>query len=204
MKAVFSDTTTALTRFEEQVRDLAKAANERQNLLESQAESLVRLTRCLSRKETTIRSAISKENQKNKQHRVSDSTRLIINLEARASELKQCIKEILRGVEDIKSVQSDQITKILHEQSLVFDQINRGNEASVSKIADMIAIMEQTRQSAIVPQQVENTGAWLSEIAKQLLISGLTSGMTGVVVALAMQDDGKTRVSDNASAIVHP
>lgn len=198
MKAVLNDTTTALTRVEEQVRDLAKAANKRHNLLEFQAISMIRLTRCLSQKETTIRSAISKENQKNQQHRVSESTRLIINLEARASELKQCIKEILRGLEDIKSVQSDQITKILHEQSLVFDQIYRGTEASVSKIADMIAIVEQTRQSAIVPQQVENTGAWLGEIAKQLLISGLTSGMTGIIVTLAMRDDGKTRVSDDA------
>lgn len=204
MKVVSSDTTRALTGVEQQIRDFAQATTEHKRLLEAQAESLIKLAQCLSRKGVAIRSAISQENEKNQQHRVSENAKLIINLEARVSELEQHLATILGKIEDTEILQGDQMIKMLHEQKLAFDQMHQSMECSVSKLVDMIALMEAAIQYAAVPQQLENTSAWLGEIARQLLVSGLTSGMAGILVALAMRDPRNSKAPDDWSPKQEP
>ncbi|KAL6719451.1 hypothetical protein ACLMJK_003691 [Lecanora helva] len=167
LDAALNDIRLRVGYLEDQMRNISESANDHGNDLRAQGDSLLRLTRCLSKKEQDMRSLISQENERNQQHRLSQNAKKLDKVQA-----EQC-RLVLATTDGQKVRPAD---------------IHHKVEESLSKVAQVVEAMQQSVNDASRSNNVANAAEWLKTFARQLVFSGITSAMTGEVVLLANQD----------------
>ena len=192
-----------MAEFQEHVRDLKEATDHQGEQIAVQSEKLVSLTKLLSQKEIGARNTRSEENEKNQQQRIVECTNMMTNIEGVSVALQEKLDTIIAILGDRKESLSWQLRPLEDlEERIITQQVTLNHvqglaEASVAKVADMIAIMEITRKEAKDPKRLQRTEDWLSRFANQLLASGITSAMTGAVVLIATRS--KSTSSEKSS-----
>ncbi|MCJ1455980.1 hypothetical protein MMC28_006337 [Mycoblastus sanguinarius] len=179
----------------EQIDSLNRAVSRQGSALEAQSRSLVRLTRCLSEKDKETRATISKENEKNQQHRISENLTTITRIEALVSDLEKKFDPIINALlilEQNRSKRDRQLEESLQGQRTDLAEVKSLTEASAGRIAELVETLETIRLEAKYPQQMERTQTWVFDCCRQLVASGITSAMTGVVVYVAMRSDSSS------------
>lgn len=184
------------------VDELKRLANHHSEQIKHQTESFVRLTRSLSEKEVEVRSIISKENEKNQQNRIAESTKLMANIEEVRTFLEEkldVILKILIILGDLQRGQSQTLEAInaqVERYQMTLIEIHASIEDCTASTAKMVATVENMRNEARDPKMMQGTENWLGQFCRQLIASGITSAMTAGVIMIATRSEGGHTADD--------
>ena len=197
LKSVLKDTAAAtLSGFQGHVDDLKQLAKSLQkDQIQLQTESLLRLTKTLSQKVVEERSVISKENEKHQQDRISESTKLLTNIEEVPTALQEKLDAIMDNLAVHGDLQRGQFQNLealevqMKEHQITLSEIHSVVEDGAAGIASMVAKVEIMGDEARDPRMMQGAENWLGQFARQLVASGVTSAMTAVVVMVATRSE---------------
>lgn len=206
MKRNVKDTVAAaLNELQGHVDDFKQLANDQQELVKQETQSLARLVKALSQKQAEVRSIISKENETNQQIRVAESAKLMTNIEEVREALEEKLVIIMKKLtshDDVRRGQDKSLEALqthVKEHQITLSKIHESTEDSIARIVSMVATLETMRSEAKDPRLMQGTEKWLGAFAGQLVASAITSAMTAVVLMIAKRseagDSGRRRLS---------
>lgn len=155
----------------------------------------MRLTKTLSQKVVEERSIISKENEKNQQDRIFESTKLLTNIEEVRTALQEKLDAIMHNLAVHRDLQREQFQNLealevrMKEHQITLSEIHALVEECAAGIASMVAKVEIIRDEARDPRMMQGAQNWLGQFARLLVASGITSAMTAVVVMIAIRSE---------------
>lgn len=146
------------------------------------------------------------DNEILKRGQIRKSTDILIRIEKIREEIIKKLDSVLDTFKEHEDLQSERIRTFEQElgtQRHALNKVHLSVETSVGEIVKLLESISIMRGDADKSEGESGRQDWLGQISGQLLTSGITSGMTGLVVMLATQS-GSLPFSTNMQRLACP
>jgi SMC interacting uncharacterized protein involved in chromosome segregation len=174
----------------QQVHVLHQTAQDHGSMLDALSQNLTKSHESLAQEVSKSHTTAIADNEILECGQIRRSTDILIRIENLRDEMIKKLDSMLDTFEEPEGLQSDRIQtfeKELGKQRHTLNQVHLLVKTSVGEIAKLLESTSIARDDADKPKRESSNRDWLGQVSGQLLTSGITSGMTALVVGLATQ-----------------
>lgn len=194
------------THLTQQVHVLHQAAQDQSSMLNALSQSLTKSHESLAQEVSMSQTTANADNEILKRGQIRKSTDILIRIEKIREEIIKKLDSVLDTFKEHEDLQSERIRTFEQElgtQRHALNKVHLSVETSVGEIVKLLESISIMRGDADKSEGESGRQDWLGQISGQLLTSGITSGMTGLVVMLATQS-GSLPFSTNMQRLACP